>query len=61
MHVGPHSVAFSGDYTPEVRGGAPIKRPGPVPLQPGRYDAVLTAENTTGTSRPIKLDFVVER
>jgi len=65
--AGTQSVSFSGTFERQLvfEGDAPVKRlrrtVAPIALKPGRYAAVLTATNTSGTSAPVTLRFVVVR
>jgi hypothetical protein len=61
--AGPRSIFFSGTFQRKVvrleGTKAPLGRI--VSLKPGRYAAVLTATNTSGTSAPVTLRFTVAR
>jgi hypothetical protein len=62
--AGRQSMSFSGTFERHValRGKAPILRlRRAVALEPGRYAAFLAASNTTGTSAPVTMPFVVTR
>jgi hypothetical protein len=62
--AGTQSMSFSGTFERHValEGESPsIRSRRPVALEPGRYAAVLAASNTTGTSAPVSIPFVVIR
>jgi hypothetical protein len=61
--AGPSSIPFSGTFMHNVVRFAATKAPlgRAESLKPGRYAAVLTATNTTGTSAPVTLRFTVVR
>jgi hypothetical protein len=60
---GPRSIPFSATFLRNLVRLERTKSPqgGIMPLKPGRYAAVLTATNTTGTSAPVTLRFTVVR
>jgi hypothetical protein len=61
--AGPRSIPFSGTFPRKIvdLGATKARLSRIVSLKPGRYAAVLTATNATGTSAPVTLRFTVAR